>query len=291
MAYDRGQIGKSITQIEQKLATDGQDAPAGVVIDAVVAAGICGRGVAQQVLSELRAGRKAKEFEKSAAEENEPPSREIAGLLTHVDDLHLEVDKKRRDLASAAAALIEDMKAAFSVIVTDQGLALQRSEENSRIQIELLEGSLAKAMQAEAEASEKLEAAEADRAELFARMTEAEEHRDALLAGLAAAEMERDQHRAAAEQLRLDLEANRHDLAMSRQTETALRDEMRASAAGQIDRMELMAKHEALAAALAQEQSRNADLHAQILRLVGTVLRPDANAEAAKPPDADQPSQ
>lgn len=52
MAYDRGQIGKSITQIEQELATDGQDAPAGVVIDAVVAAGICGRGVAQQVLSE-----------------------------------------------------------------------------------------------------------------------------------------------------------------------------------------------------------------------------------------------
>lgn len=211
----------------------------------MMAAGICGRGVAQQILSELRAGRQAKEIQ-SVAEEGEPPSKEIGGLLTHLDDLHLEVDKKRCALALSAAALIEDMKAAFGVIIADQGLALQRSEENSRIQIEFLEASFANATRAGAAASEKLEAAEAERAELFARMTDAEEHRDALLAGLAAAEMERDQHSAAAEQLCLDLEANWHDLAMSREAETTLRDEMRASAAGHVDRLELVAKHEAL---------------------------------------------
>ena len=284
MAYDRADIGKRIMQIEQGLMTKDKEPSVGEVVDAAVAAGICGRGVAQQVLAELRNGRRTKEVEAPVLASSETFPEGVSNLVIHIDELHYAVDKIKRAVGLAAAAGIEDVKTTFGAIIADQGLALKRAEEDGRIQIEMLEASLAHAQSVAADIAVKLGEADAERADLLARLTEAEEARDTLLARTAILEQDRDRHRDVAEMLRADLEAHRHDLVAARQSESALRDELRMSAAGQIDRVEhlaIVAMHEAQAASLADEKARNADLHARLLRLVGTVVRPDIESAKA----------
>ncbi|MEO5807027.1 hypothetical protein [Devosia sp.] len=83
--------------------------------------------------------------------------------------------------------------------------------------------------------------------------------------------------------LRADLEAHRNDLAAARHTEVSLRDELRIATAGLIDRAEhlnLKAQFEALAVMLVDEKTRNAELHAQILRIMGTIVRSEIDSAA-----------
>lgn len=57
MAYVRSDIIPKVAEVVRKLSEDGRQPATGELVDAVVEAGICGRGVAQQILAELRKSR------------------------------------------------------------------------------------------------------------------------------------------------------------------------------------------------------------------------------------------
>lgn len=283
MAYDRSKISRDIAEVEQKLRMGEREAPAGEVIDAVVKSGICGRGVAQQILSELRKNRNT---EGSVAPVVEPEmlSNAIEDLLRPFDEINRVVNQVKGTIGRAAEVSMEEVRASCGAIIADQGINLKRTAEDGRIQIEILEGSLVEAQNLAADAAAKLLQADAERADLFARMTDAQEAYDALCARVVMVEQERDHHKNAAEMLRLDLDALRHDLSTARKTEEGLRDRLNAAAADQVDSVEyaaLKVRLETLMVSLTDERTRNVELHAQVVQLVGAVLHLDIGTAPA----------
>ncbi len=287
MAYDRSDIGKRIEQIEQELMVDGNEPSVGDVVDAVAEAGICGRGVAQQVLAELRKSRKANAANAPTVSDNDEFPESVDKLVGQFDEIHLVIDKVKHAVGLRAAANIEEINATFSAIIADQGLAHQRAEEQARGRIEMLETSLAQSQTAEAETRARLQKSEIERADLFARTVEAEEALAAIRTRVTLLETERDQCKDSAELLRADLDAHRRDLAAARQAETALRDELRMAADDRIDRVEyatLKSQADAQGAALADEKARNAELHKQLLRIMSTIVHPMVDSTSASDP-------
>ncbi|QMV00849.1 hypothetical protein GHV40_04805 [Devosia sp. D6-9] len=283
MAYDRSEIGRKIAQLEQQLIVDGKEPPVGAVLDAVVQANICGRGVAQQVLSEMRKDR-------NAATENTAPvllGEEMPDGLDHLtryfEDIHRAVDAAKAGAMQAAATSLQQVKSSFSTVIAEQGMAGKRKEDAGQAEIERLETSLIDTRNDLAEATAKLDEADGQRAELNARLIEAEEVLEVQRGRIKVLEQERGEYKDQAEKVRGELEAYRQDLVAVRQAETSLRDELRRVAGDHVARSEheaLKSQHDVLAGVLADERARNAALHEQVLRLVGTMAQPSERVAA-----------
>ena len=245
--------------------------------------------MAQQILSELRKHR-ITEGSAAPAMEPEPLSTAIENLLRPFDEIGRVVNQVKGAIGRAAEVSMEEVRASCGAIIADQGVTLKRTADDGRIHIEILEGSLVEAQNVAAETAAKLLQADAERADLFARMAEAQEACDALGARVVMLEQERDHHKRAAEMLRADSEALRNDISTARQTEVGLRDRLSAAAAEQIesaDYVAVKAKLEMLTVSLADERTRNGELHAQLVQIVGTIMRSDT---AASWPPAPQTS-
>lgn len=166
------------------------------------------------------------------------------------------------------------MKASFGTIITDQGVAGLRANEDSRAEIARLEADLAEVREGLSEARATLEEGEHQRADLYARVIEADDAVVAYRAQVEVLEAERTRYQDVAENFRVNLDEHRRDLDATRQAEADLRADLRRLAAEAIARPRYEALQNSLAgtvAALAEERARNAELHAHVLRLIGAM--------------------
>lgn len=278
MAYVRSNIVPKAAEVVRKLSEDGRKPTVGDMVQAVVDAGICGRGVAQQIVAELRkTGAMGQAEAGEATMLSDPLAGDIDSLLQPFDDLHRRIDEVRIAVGQALAISISQMKATLGAVIADQGVAGKRADEDNQAEIARLETELAQVLKGLAEASAKVEEGEHHRADLYARVIEADEAVVAYRAQVEVLEAERSRYQDEANNLRVNLDGYRRDLDATRQAEADLRAEVRRLTMETVTSSEYEALQNRLAgtdAALTEERIRNAELHAQVLKLVGAMTGP-----------------